>query len=59
MQIFLHRSGMIIGFKGKLAHDFTISSLVLNLCLSDIVKTLVTENSTNINILCIYSRKEI
>ena len=59
MQMFLHHSGIIIGFEGKLAHNFTISSLVLNPCLSDIVKTLVTEKSANINILCIYSRKEI
>ena len=46
-------------FKGKLAHNFMISSLALIPCLLDMVKTLVTEISANIDIICIYRGKEI
>ena len=45
--------------KGNLAHNFMISSLALIPCLLDMVKTLVTENGTNIDIICIYRGKEI
>ena len=40
--------------RGKLAHNFMISSLVLIPCLLNIVKTLETEISANIDIICIY-----
>ena len=36
--------------KGKLAYNFTSSSLVLIPCLLNILKTLVTENSANIDL---------
>ena len=45
--------------KGKLAHNFTISHLVLIPCLLDMVKLLVTENRGNINIMCIDRGNEI
>ena len=46
-------------FKGKPAPNFMISSLVLIPCLLDMGKTLITENSANIDIICFYSGKEI
>ena len=46
-------------FKGKLAHKFMISNLVLISCLSDKVRTMVTEKKANINIICIYREKKL
>ena len=45
--------------KGKLAHNFMISLSVFIPCLFDMTKTLVTENSPNIDIFCIYRGKKI
>ena len=45
--------------KGKRAHNFTISYLLLIPCLLDRAKTLVTENNANIGMICIYRGKEI
>ena len=39
--------------KGKLAHTSMISRLILIPCLLDMAKTLVTENSADIDIICI------
>ena len=40
--------------KGNLAHNFMVSYLVLISCLSDMVRTYLTEENANINIFCSY-----
>ena len=44
---------------GKLAHDFMVSYLVLISCLSDMVRTYITEENAKINIFCSYREKKI
>ena len=44
--------------KGKLAHNFMVSYLVLISCLSDMVRTYITEENAKINISCSYREKK-
>ena len=48
-----------IKFKGKLAHNFMVSYLLLISCLSDMVRTYITEENAKINIFCSYREKKI
>ena len=45
-------------FKGKLAHNFMVSYLVLISCLSDMVRTYITRENAKINIFCSYREKK-
>ena len=57
----LHRTGPTYKmFKGKLAHNFMVSHLVLISCLSVMVRTyMITEENAKINIFCSYREKKI
>ena len=46
-------------FKGKLAHNFMVCYLVLISCLSDMVRTYITEENLKINIFCSYRGMKI
>ena len=48
-------------FKGKLAHTFMVSYLVVILCLSDMhmVRTYITKENAKINKFCSYREKKI
>ena len=46
-------------FKGKLAHNFIISNLVLISCLSDMVRTYITKDIAKFNKYCSYREKKI
>ena len=50
---------MLGHFKGKLAHNFMVCYLVLISCLSDMVRTYITEENLKINIFCSYRGQKI
>ena len=50
---------MEVIIKGKLAHNFMVSYLVLISRLSDMVRTYITEENAKINIFSSYREKEI
>ena len=45
--------------KGKLAHNVMVSYLLLISCLSDMVRTYITEENAKTNIYCSYREKKI
>ena len=45
--------------KGKLAHNCMVSYLVLISCLSDMVRTYISEENAKINIFCSYRETKI
>ena len=42
----------VANLKGKLAHNFMVSCLVLISCLGDMIRTYLTEEMAKINIFC-------
>ena len=46
-------------FKGKPAHNFMVSYLVLISCLSDMLRPYITKENAKINIFCRYKKKTI
>ena len=51
--------GSDLKLKGKLTDNFMVSYLVLISCLSDMVRTYITEENAKLNIFCSYREKKI
>ena len=56
LKTFHHKSPNV---KGKLAHNFMVSYLVLISCISDMVRTVITEKNAKIDVIHIYREKKI